>query len=71
MAKSKGRDPTSIYWRLWYADPTAALIIEPPTALLPSHSLDPRAALRERIDPEQADLLFKICDLVKELRLDW
>ena len=39
--------------------------------LLPSHSPDPRAALRERLNPEQTDLLLKICDLVTELRLDW
>ena len=42
----------------------------PRSPLPPSHSPDPRAALRERLNPEQIDLLLKICDLVTELRLD-
>ena len=42
----------------------------PRSPLPPSQSPDPRAALRERLNPEQIDLLLKICDLVTELRLD-
>ena len=43
---------------------------DPPQTISPRPQTSRRAALRERLDSEQAGILMQICDLLKGLRLD-